>query len=290
MLTLKIRHFPLYWQLMRMHKPIGTLLLLWPTLWSLWLAGEGKPDLAIALIFVAGTFVMRAAGCVINDYADRDFDRHVERTRNRPLTSGQIQEAEALTIFTILCLLAAGLVLLTNTLTMLLSLGGLALAICYPFMKRHTYLPQVVLGAAFSWGIPMAYTAQTGTIPPEVWLIYIANLLWTVTYDTFYAMVDRNDDLKVGIKSTAILFGDNDRVATAALQVTTLFALMLVGQRFELSMVYFTSLGLAACLFAYQQYLVSRRSRKLYFQAFMNNNWVGLVIFLGIVGHFWLKG
>jgi len=272
-----------YWQLMRFNKPIGTLLLLWPTLWSLWIAGDGRPDINIVVIFVLGTLIMRAAGCVINDYADRNFDGHVERTRGRPMAIGAISSKEALTLFVLLCLLAFGLVLLTNSLTIKLAVGGVVLAFCYPFMKRYTHLPQVVLGAAFSWAIPMAYAAQTGELPPEVWIIYIANLLWTVVYDTFYAMVDRPDDLKVGIKSTAILFGSSDKLITVTLQGLTLMALIIVGTRFELGLYYFASLVVVGLLFWYQQWLIKFRNRRDCFRAFLNNNWVGLVIFVGIV-------
>ncbi|WP_460234989.1 4-hydroxybenzoate octaprenyltransferase [Aurantivibrio plasticivorans] len=275
-----------YWRLMRFDRPIGTLLLLWPTLWSLWIAAGGLPSIKNLVIFVVGTIIMRAAGCVINDYADRHFDGHVERTQHRPLAKKEVSEKAALTLFAVLCLLAFGLVLLTNSLTIKLSLGGVALAICYPFMKRHTYLPQVVLGAAFSWAIVMAFAAERGELPPEVWLIYTANLLWTVVYDTFYAMVDRRDDLKVGIKSTAILFGTNDRAITAGLQLLTCFALLLVGQRFEMGIAYFVGVGLAALLFWYQQWLIKFRNRNDCFRAFLNNNWVGAVIFAGIAVDF----
>lgn len=283
MATAQLSRFAPYWQLMRFDRPIGTLLLLWPTLWTLWIAGQGSPSWDIVVIFILGTIIMRAAGCVINDFADRNFDGHVERTRNRPMVLGLVSPKEAIGLFVVLCLLAFGLVLLTNELTMKLSFGGLALAFCYPFMKRHTHLPQVVLGAAFSWAIPMAYAAQTGELPSEVWLIYIANLLWTVVYDTFYGMVDRRDDLKIGLKSTAILFGHNDRLITGVLQVMTLLALIMVGLRFQLGLFYGISLIAVAGLFAYQQYLIVYRHRKDCFRAFLNNNWVGMIIFVGIV-------
>jgi 4-hydroxybenzoate polyprenyltransferase len=275
--------FTPYIQLMRFDRPIGTLLLLWPTLWTLWIAGEGSPGPGVVVIFVLGTIVMRAAGCVINDYADRNFDGHVERTRNRPLAKGLVKPKEAIYLFVALCLIAFGLVLLTNPLTIKLSFGGLLLAFCYPFAKRYTHLPQIVLGAAFSWAIPMAFAAETGELPPQVWLLFIANLLWTVVYDTFYAMVDRPDDLKIGIKSTAILFGQNDRMITAVLQGMTLFALILAGQRFELGTFYFLSLVGVAGLFAWQQFLIRDRQRENCFRAFLNNNWVGMVIFVGIL-------
>lgn len=283
MATAQLSRFAPYWQLMRFNRPIGTFLLLWPTLWTLWIAGEGDPSWDVVVIFVLGTIIMRAAGCVINDYADRNFDGHVERTRNRPLVVGLVTPRQAIGLFVVLCLLAFGLVLLTNELTIKLSLGGVVLAFCYPFMKRYTHLPQVVLGAAFSWTIPMAYAAQTGELPSETWIIYIANLLWTVVYDTLYGMVDRRDDLKIGIKSTAILFGHNDRLITGALQVITLLALILVGLRFELGLFYAASLVIVAGLFAYQQYLIFYRHHKDCFRAFLNNNWVGMVIFAGIL-------
>lgn len=273
----------LYWQLMRMHKPIGALLLLWPTLWSLWLAADGVPRWDVLVIFVLGVFVMRSAGCVINDFADRKVDGHVKRTRERPLVSGQVSSGEAIALFIGLCLLAFGLVLLTNPLTIQLSVGGVLLAFCYPFMKRYTHLPQVVLGAAFAWAIPMAFAAQSGALGVEVWLLYTAVVLWTVVYDTFYAMVDRDDDLRIGVKSTAILFGEQDRLMTGVLQALTLYALVMVGSRFELGTFYYISLGAAAALFAYQQYLIRFRQREACFKAFMNNNWVGLAIFIGVV-------
>ncbi len=273
----------LYWQLMRMHKPIGALLLLWPTLWSLWLAADGVPRWDVLVIFVLGVFVMRSAGCVINDFADRKVDGHVKRTRERPLVSGQVSGGEAIALFIGLCLLAFGLVLLTNPLTIQLSVGGVLLAFCYPFMKRYTHLPQVVLGAAFAWAIPMAFAAQSGALGVEVWLLYTAVVLWTVVYDTFYAMVDRDDDLRIGVKSTAILFGEHDRLMTGVLQALTLYALLMVGSRFELGTYYYVSLGVAALLFAYQQYLIRFRERDACFKAFMNNNWVGFAIFIGVV-------
>ncbi len=282
----KPTRFMSFWQLMRFDKPIGSLLLLWPTLWALWIAGEGKPNVKVVVIFVLGTIVMRAAGCVINDYADRNIDGHITRTRNRPLATGVVSPKEALILFVVLCLVAFGLVLLTNPLTIKLSLGGVALAICYPFMKRHTFLPQVFLGAAFSWGIPMTFTAQTNELPSSLWLIYIANLLWTVTYDTFYAMVDRKDDLKIGVKSTAILFGNNDRIITATLQVMTILSLIMVATRFDLGVYFYGGLGLASLLFWYQQWLIKYRDPQDCFRAFLHNNWVGFVIFLGLLLHY----
>lgn len=275
-----------YGQLMRLDKPIGILLLLWPTWWSLWLAAKGVPSLKNLLIFTLGVVLMRSAGCVINDFADRKIDGRVERTRHRPLATGAVSSREAIALFIGLCLLAFGLVLNTNLLTIQLSLGGLLLAFCYPFMKRHTHLPQVVLGAAFAWGIPMAYAAETGSIPSQVWLVYVAVVIWTLVYDTFYAMVDRDDDLKIGVKSTAILFGEQDRFITGALQLITLYTLAMVGSRFELGAYYYTGLAAAAGLFAYQQWLIRYRARSECFKAFLNNNWVGLVIFAGIAAHY----
>ncbi|GMG86099.1 4-hydroxybenzoate octaprenyltransferase [Biformimicrobium ophioploci] len=275
-----------FWQLMRMDRPIGTLLLLWPTWWALWLAEGGLPSLHLFVVFTLGVILMRAAGCILNDYADRNLDGHVERTRNRPLATGAIRPRDALLLCGALLLLALLLVLTTNTLTIQLAFGAFALAATYPYMKRHTHLPQIVLGAAFSMGIVMAFAASRGTVPPEAWLLFSANLLWTTAYDTFYAMVDRDDDLKIGIRSTAILFGDMDRAMTASLQGLTLFTLYLAGTRFELSWPWYLGLLAAALLFAWQQWLVRNRERDACFQAFLNNNYVGLVIFLGILGHY----
>lgn len=271
-----------YAQLMRLHKPIGILLLLWPTLWSLWLAAGGFPRWDLLGIFTLGVILMRSAGCVINDYADRKIDGHVARTRDRPLATGAVSSRETLGLFVVLCLLAFGLVLLTNTLTVQLAVGGVLLAVCYPFMKRHTHLPQIVLGAAFAWSIPMAFAAQRGTLNQELWLVYLAVVLWTVVYDTFYAMVDRDDDRRIGVKSTAILFGEQDRVITGFLQGLTIYSLILVGGRFELGKIYYASLAIAAGFFVYQQFLIRFRERHACFKAFLNNHWVGMVIFLGI--------
>lgn len=273
-------------RLMRLNRPIGIFLVLWPTLWSLWLAAEGAPEIKNLVIFVLGCVLMRSAGCVINDIADRNLDGHVARTKDRPLVRGEVTTLEATGLFALLCFLAFILVLFTNGLTIKLSFAGLALAACYPFMKRYTHLPQIVLGAAFAWAIPMAFAAETGKLPMEVWLIYIAVLLWTVCYDTFYAMVDRDDDVRAGIKSTAVLFGDMDRLMTATLQILTLITLVFVGKRFELGWFYYLSLVVAAGFFVYQQYLIQDRVRERCFAAFLNNNWVGMVIFIGIAGHY----
>ena len=268
---------------MRLDRPIGIYLVLWPTLWSLWIAAEGLPHWDVLVIFILGVVLMRSAGCVINDFADRHVDGKVTRTKGRPLVTGDVSAAEAIGLFIILCLLAFALVLLTNRLTVMLSLGAVALAFCYPFMKRYTHMPQVVLGAAFAWSVPMAFAAQTGELPPDVWVLYTAIVVWTVCYDTFYAMVDREDDLIAGVKSTAILFGDQDRVITATLQILTLFALGLVSKRFELGMFFQAGVFLAACLFAYQQFLIKDRIPSQCFKAFTNNNWVGMVIFFATV-------
>jgi 4-hydroxybenzoate polyprenyltransferase len=279
-----------YARLMRLDRPIGTLLLLWPTLWALWLAGEGNPDPAVCAVFIAGVLVMRSAGCVINDWADRDFDPHVERTRNRPLAARRVTPREALVLFTVLMLVALGLVLTLNRLTLLLALAGAALATAYPFMKRYTYLPQVHLGVAFSWPIPMAWAALTGTVPSVAWLLLVGNLIWTVAYDTVYAMVDREDDLQVGVKSTAILFGELDRAFVAGMQVTVVVVLALVAQRASLGPVFDLALAAAIALFTWQQWLIRDRDRERCFRAFLNNNWVGAAVFAGIAGHYALQG
>lgn len=282
--------FSAYLQLVRFDRPIGTLLLLWPTLWALWLAAGGVPPLKLLVIFSLGTLLMRSAGCAVNDLADRNLDGAVERTRERPLVTGAVAPNEALVLAATLSLAAFVLVLFTNTLTILLSFAGVLLAACYPFMKRHTHLPQLVLGAAFSWGIPMAFAAVSSALPPALWLVFVANLFWTVAYDTEYAMVDREDDLKVGIKSTAILFGEMDRHVIAALQALTIIALLLVGQRFELGWIYFLSLLAASLLFVYQQRLIREREPADCFRAFLNNNWVGAAVFAGVVLDAWSRG
>lgn len=271
-----------YLQLIRFDKPIGTLLLLWPTLWALWLAAEGVPDLDLLLIFTLGCFLMRSAGCIVNDFADRHVDGAVARTRQRPLVTGALTPQEALLFFGVLLLLAFGLVLMTNVLTIGLSFIAVLLASTYPFMKRYTHLPQVVLGAAFSWSIPMAFAAQTGELPQALWLLYLANLLWTVMYDTEYAMVDREDDLKIGIKSTAVLFGDLDRLAVGVLQLLTLVSLLFAGAAFKLGLPYYASLVLVLLLFAWQQWAIRERQPQRCFQAFLHNNYVGMVVFAGI--------
>ncbi|KMW73246.1 4-hydroxybenzoate polyprenyltransferase [Photorhabdus luminescens subsp. luminescens] len=271
-----------YCRLVRINKPIGALLLLWPTFWALWMAGKGIPDMHILLIFTAGVFLMRAAGCAINDFADRKFDGYVERTKTRPLPSGAISGKESKILFVVLALISFGLVLTLNKMAIGLSVVGLALAWLYPFVKRFSHLPQFVLGAAYGWAIPMGFAAVSESLPPECWLLFLANIFWSVIYDTQYAMVDRNDDLKIGVKSTAILFGRFDKLIIGLLQLAMLLVLALVGYMMNLGGIYYWSLLLAGTLFIYQQKLIADRERTLCFQAFLNNNYVGLVLFLGI--------
>jgi 4-hydroxybenzoate polyprenyltransferase len=276
-----------YHRLMRTDKPIGALLLLWPTLWALWVATPGVPPLWILGVFIAGVWLMRAAGCVVNDYADRKFDGHVKRTANRPLPSGQVTGKEARALFVVLVLLSFLLVLMLNTMTILLSVAALALAWVYPFMKRYTHLPQVVLGAAFGWSIPMAFAAVSESLPLSCWLMFLANILWAVAYDTQYAMVDRDDDLKIGIKSTAILFGRQDNTIIGILQVAVLALMVAIGRLNELNWAFYWSVLIAGLLFAYQQKLLAKREREACFKAFLNNNYVGLVLFLGLAMSYW---
>ena len=279
-----------YRRLMRFDRPIGILLLLWPTWWALVLAGGGRPTVRNTLIFTAGVVLMRAAGCVMNDIADRDFDPHVERTRNRPLATGEVQLKEAIGLFLALMLIAFLLVLLTNALTVKLALAGAALASAYPFFKRFTHLPQVVLGIAFGWGIPMAFAAETGMVPAIAWWLLAANTLWSVIYDTQYAMVDRDDDLAVGIKSTAILFGRRDVPVIAALMAVMIALLVLVGLRAGLGWPWHAGVVAATALFGRQLYLIRNRERQACFRAFLNNNWVGFLLFLGLLAHYLLAG
>ncbi|MCS4306040.1 4-hydroxybenzoate polyprenyltransferase [Rheinheimera pacifica] len=288
-LALNWAHRNYYLQLMRVNKPIGTYLLLWPTWWALWLAANGPPPLYLLLVFSLGVLLMRAAGCVINDYADRKWDGAVERTKQRPLASGAISSNEALQLFALLVLLSAGLLLFLNWQTVLLSVVALLLAAVYPFMKRYTHLPQVVLGAAFSWGMPMAFMAIQLQLPPLLWLLYLANLLWTVAYDTYYALVDRPDDLKVGIKSTAILFGKYALPIIALLQLCTLLLLVAVGYLAQLHLVFYLSLIAAAGCFIYQ-YIIARRSSQGCFSAFLHNHYVGILVFAGIALSYQLQG
>ena len=271
-----------YARLVRLDRPIGIWLLLWPALWGLWLAARGHPHERVFVVFVLGVVLMRSAGCAVNDFADRRFDPHVARTDDRPLATGAVSAAEALLVYAILSLLALALVLTLNRLTIAYALGGAVLAIVYPFLKRFFPLPQVWLGAAFSWSVPMAFAAETGTVPRLAWLVFTAGVLWTAVYDTMYAMVDRDDDLKLGIKSTAILFGDADRWVIAAMQLLTLYALWLVGEQAGLGAWLRRALGVGAVLFAYQQWLIRNRDPAECFRAFLNNVWFGLAIFAGI--------
>ena len=279
-----------YWRLMRFDRPIGILLLMWPTWWALLLAGEGRPTLRNALIFTAGVVLMRAAGCVMNDIADRDFDPYVERTRSRPLAAGEVSTRQALGLFLILMLLAFGLVLLTNPLTVKLAFAGAALASSYPFFKRFTHIPQVVLGIAFGWGIPMAFAAETNAVPAVAWWLLGINTVWSVIYDTLYAMVDREDDLKVGVKSTAILFGRYDLLIVGLLMAVMVLALMLVGIRLGLLWPWHAAVLAAAALFARQVHGARHRDREACFRAFLDNNRVGVLILVGLLGHFALSG
>lgn len=287
--TLTLQKLIAYARLMRFHKPIGIALLLWPTLWALWIARQGIPDIKILIIFILGTIIMRSAGCVINDYADRNFDAHVARTRERPLATRQISPKEALVLFAILCLLALLLVLQLNRLTMALSVVALLLASIYPFTKRYTYWPQLFLGAAFAWSVPMAFAAQLNTVPSVTWLIYGIALLWPLYYDTLYAMADKEDDVKIGIKSTAILFGKHVRWILSILQAIILLLLVVVGFYFSLNLYYYLGLiGAVACLF-YQQHLMRKGDAQSYFKAFLNNNWLGLLVFMGIALNYFLS-
>jgi len=272
-----------YARLMRLDRPIGIWLLLWPTLWAVWIAGRGKPDPHIFVIFVAGTVLMRSAGCAINDYADRSFDPHVARTKDRPLAAGRISTLEALVLFAVLALTALMLALQLNRLTLLYAVAGGFLAITYPFVKRFLAVPQMYLGLTFGWGIPMAFAAQLESVPRVAWLLLLANVLWVTVYDTMYAMVDRDDDLKIGVRSTAILFGDSDIHILAVLQVMTLLSLYLVGRMIR--MTYWYDLGLAggAVFFAYQLWLIRARDREACFRAFLNNNYFGMAVFIGVL-------
>ena len=269
--------------LMRLHRPIGIFLLLWPMLWALWIASQGRPDITILLVFVAGTVVMRSAGCVINDFADRDIDPHVKRTRDRPIAARRISPREALVLFTVLVLLALWLVTRLDTKTVMYSLIGAALTITYPFMKRFFPLPQFYLGAAFGWAVPMVFVATVGEVPRIGWLLFIVTLLWAGVYDTLYAMVDRDDDVKLNVKSTAILFGDMDRFIIGAMQLMVLFGLYLAGQAAGLGLGFHVALCIGALLFAWQQWLIRKRDRDACFRAFLNNNYFGFVVFAGAV-------
>ena len=276
-----------YWQLTRMDRPIGTLLLLWPTLWALVIAANGLPDLSVLVVFALGVVLMRSAGCVINDFADRKVDGHVKRTKQRPLPSGIVTSKEAIALFLVLAIVSFLLVLTMNTLTIQLSFIGVGLAFIYPFMKRFTHLPQLFLGLAFSWAIPMAWAAQTNELPGVVWFVFAINALWTIAYDTQYAMVDRDDDLKIGIKSTAILFGRQDKLVIGVLQLITLAMLIALGMHYQLGGSFYWSLLVVGGLFVYQQHLIRHRDRDLCFQAFLNNNYVGMAVTAGLLIAFW---
>jgi len=275
-----------YGKLMRVDKPIGSWLLLWPTLWALWLAGEGAPDQGLFVVFVLGVFVMRSAGCVLNDFADRKIDPYVERTRTRPLATGAVAPFEALTLFTALGLIAIGLATMLNKQAQLLAVVGAVLTIAYPFIKRYLSIPQFVLGAAFGWAAPMAFAAQTGETPELAWLVFGTALIWAVVYDTFYAMVDRDDDKKIGVKSTAVLFGEVDLFVIAGLQLLMLFALFLIGYRAELGFWYYASVVVAAAMMAWHLWLARDRQPAGCFEAFLKNHFIGMVIFVGIVLHY----
>ena len=278
-----------YWLLSRFDKPIGILILLWPALWALWVASDGRPDLGVFTVICLGVVLMRAAGCVINDYADRDFDPHVARTKQRPIAAGKVKPKEALWIFVVLCLCAFGLVLTLNIFTILLSFIAAFLAASYPFMKRYTQLPQAYLGIAFGWAIPMSFSAQTNYIPLVAWVMYLAVVLWALVYDTMYAMVDKEDDLKIGVKSTAILFGSYDRYIMAFLQLIIIGLLIIVGQMKHLSWPYYGGMLVATGLFVYQQKLIYYRDKAQCFKAFLNNNWFGMVVFIGLLVDYLLR-
>lgn len=275
-----------YGKLMRVDKPVGFWLLLWPALWALWLAGEGHPDPGLFVVFVCGVFVMRSAGCVLNDYVDRKIDPYVERTRTRPIASGAVAPGEALLLFVALGLIAIGLASMLNQPARLLAIVGAVLTVAYPFIKRFVSIPQFVLGAAFGWAVPMAFAAQTGETPQLAWLVFGSAVVWAVIYDTFYAMVDREDDLKIGVKSTAILFGDVDLFVIAGLQALMLLALVLIGLQAGLGFWYYASVAFAAALMAYHQWLARDRQPAACFAAFLHNHNIGLVVFIGIILHY----
>jgi 4-hydroxybenzoate polyprenyltransferase len=281
-----IKQFQNYVELMRLDKPIGIWLLLWPTLWALWLAGEGNPDPGIFVVFMFGVVIMRSAGCVLNDLADRNIDPYVERTRMRPIASGAVAPLEALTLFVALALIAVGLAAMLNRPAQVLAVIGAGLTIVYPFIKRIISIPQFVLGAAFGWAVPMAFAAQTGETAQLAWLVFGTALIWAVIYDTFYAMVDRDDDLKVGTKSTAILFGDADLFVIGGLQLLMLVALVFIGDMAELGFWYYGSIALAALLMAWHQWLARDRQAAGCFSAFLHNQYIGMIIFIGIVLHY----
>ena len=271
-----------YIRLMRLNKPIGTYLLLWPTYWALFLSAKGWPDIDLLIIFTLGVLVMRSAGCVINDYADRNIDQNIARTKDRPLITGEVSPKSALRLFVFLLIIAFGLVLLTNALTIKLSLIALALATLYPFTKRWTHLPQVVLGVAFGMSVPMAFSAQTGTIPVSAGWIFLATILWTLIYDTFYAMADRDEDIKIGVKSTAILFEKYDQIFITLLQILLIIVFVVIGNLFDLGPIYYFSLVIILIFMIYHQFLMKKRQKELFFKAFLNNNFIGMTAFIGI--------
>jgi 4-hydroxybenzoate polyprenyltransferase len=278
-----VRHYAGYARLMRLHQPIGIWLLLWPTLWAVWLAGNGRPSEQVLVVFVLGTIVVRSAGCIINDFADRAIDPHVARTRNRPLASGEVTVAEALVLFAGLMLIALGLALTMNPLTQALALVGALITVVYPFTKRFLSAPQFVLGIAFAWGVPMAFAAELGEVTRVGWLLFVAAVTWGVIYDTEYAMADRDDDLKIGVRSTAILLGDLDRSFIGILQALFFLSMILVGRSESLGRWFYGSLALAAVLALFQQYLIRDREPVRCFRAFLSNAWLGGIIFVGLV-------
>ena len=271
-----------YIRLMRLNKPIGTYLLLWPTYWALFLSAKGWPDIDLLIIFTLGVLVMRSAGCVINDYADRNIDQNIARTKDRPLITGEVSPKSALRLFVFLLIIAFGLVLLTNALTIKLSLVALALATLYPFTKRWTHLPQVVLGVAFGMSVPMAFSAQTGSIPLSAGWIFLATIVWTLIYDTFYAMADRDEDIKIGVKSTAILFEKYDQIFITFLQILLIIVFVVIGNLFDLGSIYYFSLVIILIFMIYHQLLMKKRQKELFFKAFLNNNFIGMTAFIGI--------
>ena len=271
-----------YIRLMRLNKPIGVYLLLWPTYWALFLSAKGWPDIDLLIIFTLGVLVMRSAGCVINDYADRNIDQNIARTKDRPLITGEVSPKSALRLFVFLLIIAFGLVLLTNALTIKLSLIALALATLYPFTKRWTHLPQVVLGVAFGMSVPMAFSAQTGSIPLSAVWIFLATIVWTLIYDTFYAMADRDEDIKIGVKSTAILFAKYDQIFITFLQILLIIVFVVIGNLFDLGSIYYFSLVIILIFMIYHQFLMKKRQKELFFKAFLNNNFIGMTAFIGI--------
>lgn len=279
-----------YARLMRLHRPIGIWLLLWPTLWALWIAGDGHPSQHAFIVFVLGTIVMRSAGCIINDVADRRIDPHVERTADRPLATGEVAVPEALILFVGLMLIALGLVMSLNRLALWLAAAGAVVTVVYPFMKRVISTPQFVLGIAFAWGVPMAFAAELGTVPRIGWLVFLVTVIWVVVYDTQYAIADREDDLEIGVRSTAVLFGDMDRVIIGGLQLMFLAGLMLVGFNAELGPWFYGGVALGGVFALYQQHLIQDREPALCVRAFLNNAWLGGAVFAGLLLDYTFRG